>query len=55
MSKSTEKKVYHALTPRKPSAAFISTFQSHSFDDNLRPFGHLNKGKSYAHRTQGEG
>lgn len=40
---------YVSLQPRKPSKAFISTFQSHCFNDNLRPADHKNKGKSWGH------
>lgn len=44
-----EKKVYVALLPRKPSQTFISVFQSHGFDDNLRPTNSKRKGTSAAH------
>lgn len=46
-----EKKVFVALLPRQPSQVFTSVFQSHCFDDNLRPSGHKNKGNSRGHRS----
>jgi hypothetical protein len=45
---------YVSLLPRKPSQAFINTFQVHSFNDNLRPNGHKNKGKSFGHYEEGK-
>ena len=45
-------KKYVGLLPRKPSAQFIATFQSHTFNDNLRPEGHANKGRSSGHFVQ---
>lgn len=46
---SKEKKVYVALLPRKPSQVFISVFQSHGFDDDLRPVNSKRKGTSESH------
>lgn len=43
------KNKHHGLIPRKPSTHFVKVFQSHCFDDNLRPAGHPNKGKSWGH------
>ena len=48
-------KKYVSLLPRKPSKAFISTFQCHCFNDNLRADGHANKGKSWGHYEGGKG
>ena len=47
-----EKKVYTALLPRVLSKAFISVFQTHCFNDGLRPDRHPNKGKSFVHVIQ---
>ena len=54
MAKRTIKKPT-ALLPRKPSKAFISVYQSHCFDDNLRHSGHKNKGMSFGHFVEGKG
>jgi hypothetical protein len=45
----SDKKVYTALLPRKSSQAFINVFQSHGFNDALRPKDHPNKGRSNEH------
>lgn len=46
--------VHKSLLPSKPSKAFINTFQVHSFNDNLRPVGHKNKGRSTGHFEEGK-
>ena len=48
-SSKKEKKVYVSLLPRKPSVSFVNTFQSHTFNDHLRPADHPRKGTTAVH------
>jgi len=44
-----------SLRPAKPSDTFVKVFESHTFNDSLRPSMHKNKGTSTAHMNDGLG